>query len=210
MSLSQALDNGGERSARHADRSLASVSANVANAETPGYVRKTSVQVATATGDSASASASMPSIASSTSTSSGSCGSKARAQATPTCARNSTSRLQSGLRRARLDYALETMFNNFTTAAQTLSTSPDSASARCGVLSTAQVLAQQLNGMTADIQGLRSDAELGPHRRGVAGQRRDAADRRRSTGSSASANRRRDVPRRCSTSATATSTSSRS
>ncbi|MEA2938617.1 MAG: flagellar hook-associated protein 1, partial [Alphaproteobacteria bacterium] len=42
-----------------------------------------------------------------------------------------------------------------------LSTSPDSASARSAVMSSAQVLAQQLNSMTGDIQGLRSDAELG-------------------------------------------------
>ena len=44
---------------------------------------------------------------------------------------------------------------------QALTTSPESASARSAVLSAAQVLAQQLNGMTADIQALRSDAELG-------------------------------------------------
>ena len=44
---------------------------------------------------------------------------------------------------------------------QALSTSPDSSAARYGVLTAAQTLAQHLNGMTADIQGLRSDAELG-------------------------------------------------
>ena len=44
---------------------------------------------------------------------------------------------------------------------QALATSPDSAAARGQVLNTAQALTQQLNGMTADIQGLRSDAELG-------------------------------------------------
>jgi len=41
-----------------------------------------------------------------------------------------------------------------------LSTSPDSATARYGVLTAAQTLAQHLNGMTSDIQGMRSDAEL--------------------------------------------------
>ena len=53
------------------------------------------------------------------------------------------------------------MFNNFTSAVQSLATSPDSAAARSIVLSSAQVLTQSLNGMTADIQALRSDAEGG-------------------------------------------------
>ncbi len=53
------------------------------------------------------------------------------------------------------------MFNNFVSAAQTLSISPDSGSARYSLLTAGQTLAQHLNGMTADIQSLRSDAELG-------------------------------------------------
>src|SRR6185436_7958221 len=56
--------------------------------------------------------------------------------------------------------ALATKLNDLTGAAQTLSTSPDSSSARFGVLTAGQSLAQHLNGMTADIQGLRSQAEL--------------------------------------------------
>jgi flagellar hook-associated protein 1 FlgK len=59
------------------------------------------------------------------------------------------------------DNALETVFNSFTTALQALSTSPDSSATRYGVLTAGQTLAQHLNGMTADIQGMRSDAELG-------------------------------------------------
>ena len=65
------------------------------------------------------------------------------------------------LRRSRLASSLETVFNNFTSALQALATSPRTIRRRAGVLNSAQVLAQQLNGMTADIQGLRSDAELG-------------------------------------------------
>jgi flagellar hook-associated protein 1 FlgK len=56
---------------------------------------------------------------------------------------------------------LETVYNNFTASLQALSTSPDSTSARSAVLDAAQVVTQQLNGLTTDIQGLRSDAELG-------------------------------------------------
>src|SRR5262249_46715928 len=59
------------------------------------------------------------------------------------------------------DSTLETLYNNFTTALQSLSTSPDSDAARSAVLSSAQVLTQQLNGMTNQIQGMRGDAELG-------------------------------------------------
>src|SRR5262249_25675584 len=59
------------------------------------------------------------------------------------------------------DSALETIYNNFTSSLQSLSTSPDSVSARSVVLSSAQVLAQQLTGMSSDIQPLRTNAELG-------------------------------------------------
>src|SRR6185369_6134667 len=59
------------------------------------------------------------------------------------------------------DSTLETALNNFTTSLQSLSTSPDSTAARSSVVDAAQVLSQQLNGLTGDIQGLRTDAELG-------------------------------------------------
>ena len=60
-------------------------------------------------------------------------------------------------RRARSN----SVFTNFTNAVQTLVTSPDSAAARSVVLSGAQVLAQTLNSVTADLQSLRADAENG-------------------------------------------------
>ena len=108
------------------------------------------------------------------------------------------------------DSALETVFNNFTTSLQALSTSPDSASARSAVLSAAQVLTQQLNSMTADIQGLRSDAELGiadaVTKANEAMKR--IADINRQLGTANG--QRRHHRRRSSTSATAISTSSRS
>lgn len=56
--------------------------------------------------------------------------------------------------------ALDGILNSFTEALQTLSTSPDSATARTEVLNKAKVLAQQLNGMSGDIQSMRSEAEL--------------------------------------------------
>ena len=47
------------------------------------------------------------------------------------------------------------------TALQALSTSPDSQSARIGVVNAAQTLAQQLNATTQGIQTLRANAEAG-------------------------------------------------
>jgi flagellar hook-associated protein 1 FlgK len=59
------------------------------------------------------------------------------------------------------DSSLETSFNNFTESLQSLITSTDSAAARSVALSSAQVLAQTLNSLTTDIQALRGDAESG-------------------------------------------------
>ncbi|HET7847525.1 MAG TPA: flagellar hook-associated protein FlgK, partial [Pseudolabrys sp.] len=59
------------------------------------------------------------------------------------------------------DGSLETIFNNFTTALQALTTSPDDPSSQGAVIGAAQVLAQQLNTMTNGIQTLRGQAELG-------------------------------------------------
>ena len=61
------------------------------------------------------------------------------------CARQFYDQLQSIYGEPGSDSAIETVFNNFTTALQALSTSPDSASARSGVMSPAQALTQQLN-----------------------------------------------------------------
>jgi flagellar hook-associated protein 1 FlgK len=56
--------------------------------------------------------------------------------------------------------ALDTLFNNFTNSLQALVTSPESVSGRTQVLNEAAVLAQHLNAMSADIQALRSEAEF--------------------------------------------------
>jgi flagellar hook-associated protein 1 FlgK len=56
---------------------------------------------------------------------------------------------------------LSSVFDSFTSAVQSLVTSPDSAAAQSQVVSSAQTLAQSLNSMTSQIQSLRSDAEGG-------------------------------------------------
>jgi flagellar hook-associated protein 1 FlgK len=160
MSLSQALATA-VSGLRASQAGIAIVASNVANADTPGYVRKTAAQVTTAAGDLGvgvrvaainreldryvqrqmrveSAGASYAGL---------------RAQI--------YDRLQDIYGVPGGDSALETIYNDFTTALQGLTTSPDSASTRTAVLSAAQVLTQQLNNMSAQIQGLRGDAELG-------------------------------------------------
>jgi flagellar hook-associated protein 1 FlgK len=57
--------------------------------------------------------------------------------------------------------SFDAMFNNFTTALQSLSTGPSSYSSQSEVLSAAQSLAQNLNSMTTSVQELRTQTEAG-------------------------------------------------
>src|SRR4051794_28147969 len=160
MGLGQAL-SAAVSGLRVTQSNLALVASNIANAETPGYVRKSASQVANATGD-VTIGVRLSSISREldqylqrqvrTETSGGSYAST-RA--------DYFQRLQGVFGQPGDSNALETVFNGFTSALQSLSTSPDSTATRYGVLTAGQTLAQHLNGMTADIQGMRSDAELG-------------------------------------------------
>lgn len=159
MSLSQALSTA-ISGLRVTQSGLALVAANVANAGTPGYVRKTLNQVTTAGGDS---------------------GIGVRVTAIQ---RELDQYVQRQLRveNAGASYAdtrdqmfarlqdlygtpgsasaLTTVYDNFTSALQALSTSPDDPAARSGAIGAAQTLAQQLNQMSTGIQSLRGDAEF--------------------------------------------------
>ena len=57
--------------------------------------------------------------------------------------------------------SFDAIYNNFTTALQSLATSPSSYSTQTEVLSAAQALTQNLNSMTTSIQQLRTQAEAG-------------------------------------------------
>jgi flagellar hook-associated protein 1 FlgK len=57
--------------------------------------------------------------------------------------------------------SLDGVFNNFTSALQSLSTSPSSYSTQAAVVSSAQTFAQSLNSATASIQQLRTQSEQG-------------------------------------------------
>src|SRR3990170_5097610 len=160
MSLSQALATA-MSGLRTTQASLALVSSNVANAETPGYVRKTLNQITGVTGD---------------------FGSSVRINGVnreldvylQTQLRTETSgaayaavrsaylsNLQSVYGNPAETGTIESAFNTLTTAVQALSTSPDSQSARIGVVNAAQAMAQQLNVTTQGIQALRANAETG-------------------------------------------------
>ena len=57
--------------------------------------------------------------------------------------------------------SFDAIYNNFTTALQSLSTSPSSYSNQAAVISSAQALAQNLNSMTTSIQQLRTPGGAG-------------------------------------------------
>jgi flagellar hook-associated protein 1 len=156
MSLSQALATA--VAGLHVTQvGLSQVSNNVANAETPGYLRKTVSLSAMATGgvkvDGINRQLDQYIQRQLRVESSGAGYADLRAQF--------YSRLQSIYGEPGADATLETSYNDFTTALQALSTSPDSSAARDAVLNAAQALTQELHGTTSDIQALRSDAEQG-------------------------------------------------
>lgn len=160
MSLSQALIS--SIAGLNATQSnLALVSANVANAGTPGYVRKTPNQVATAANGTAVGVRTV-SVQRELDTyvqrqlrteNSGAGYATIRAQF--------YDQLQSIYGQPGSSTALDTVFNNFTSSLQTLSSSPDDSSAQAAVIGTAKLLTEQLNAMTNGIQSLRNAAELG-------------------------------------------------
>ena len=160
MSLGQALATA-MSGLRVTQASLALVSSNVANAESPGYVRKTLNQITGVTGDFGS-SVRINGV------------NRELDQYLQTQIRTEMSgasyadirstylaNLQSVYGNPDSAGTIEDAFNKLTTAVQGLSTSPDSASARIGVVNAAQALAQQLNATTQGIQNLRANAETG-------------------------------------------------
>ncbi len=136
------------------------VSGNIANSETPGYTRKTLGQFETAIG-----------------------GQIIGVRRTEV-GRELDALLQRQIRSegassgyfdvrkdylARLDQslgipgganALDTLYNNFTTALQALTTSPDSPSVRTNVINEASFFASRLNTLSGDIQAMRTEAEV--------------------------------------------------
>ncbi len=160
MSLGQALATA-MSGLRVTQASLALVSSNVANAESPGYVRKTLNQITGVTGDFGSSvringvNRELDQYLQTQIRTEMSGASYADVRSTY------LANLQSVYGNPDSAGTIEDAFNKLTTAVQGLSTSPDSASARIGVVNAAQALAQQLNATTQGIQNLRANAETG-------------------------------------------------
>lgn len=159
MSLSQAI-SAAISGLRANQSALALVGANVANADTPGYVRKTATQVSTA-GNNTGIGVRIAQVQRELDyyvqrqlrvESSGAAYATARA--------SFYDRLQTVYGTPGADSTLEAVYNKLTSALQALTTSPDDTATRGSVISAAQLLTQQLNQMSDSIVAMRSDAEL--------------------------------------------------
>jgi flagellar hook-associated protein 1 FlgK len=159
MGLSQALGIA-TQGMRATQAGLALVAGNVANADTPGYVRKTIRSESTA--GNGSIGVTIRGVARELDSylqrqlrieTSGGSYSSLKSQF--------YQRLQDSYGAPGSESSLETLFNKFTSSVQALTASPSDYSARAAVLGTAQGLAQQINGTSEQIQSLRADAELG-------------------------------------------------
>ena len=141
--------------------SLGVVAGNVANAQTPGYIAQSVGQEATLSGD-AGEGVRVTSINRVLDTflqqqlrteSAGGAYADLRA--------SFYQQLQQIYGQPGSDTSLDAVFNSFTSAVQSLSTSPSSFTAQNQTISAAQNLAQQLNDATDRIQALRSEADQG-------------------------------------------------
>ena len=160
MSLSQALNT--SLSGLHATQAgLSLIASNVANAQTPGYVRKSLLLTTEGAGNTAS----FVQVAGVQRELDQYVQRQLRVETAGAGFANLRAsflqQLQQIYGQPGSESAFETVYSNFTSAVQSLETSPESPAARSLALSSAQVLAQNLNNMTTNIQALRSDAESG-------------------------------------------------
>lgn len=160
MSLTQALVSA-ISGLKATQSSLALVSANVANAGTAGYVRKTATQVAVA-GNGTGIGVRISDIQREFDSYVLSQLRVENAGASYATTRsNILNQLQTVYGDPGSESSLETVYNNFTNALQALSSSPDDAAARNQVLDAGDLLTQLLHQMSGSIQSLRGNAELG-------------------------------------------------
>jgi len=161
MGLSQAL-SAALSGVNATQQGLSVIAGNVANANTPGYVDESVNQVeSTATGlngtsvDVTGINRNLNTLLQSQLWTESSGGSYADTTA------NLYQQLQQIYGTPGSSTSFDTIFNNFTTALQSLSTSPSSYSAQAAAVSSAQAVAQNLNSMTASVQQMRTQAEQG-------------------------------------------------
>ena len=159
MSLTQAL-NTAMAGLQTTQAGLSIVAGNVANVNTPDYVRKTLEQVETSSGNAigvrvAAINRQLDELLQT----------QLRMETSGGAYADGLSKLYEQLQDVYgtpgSSIGLDALFNNLTTALQGLLASPSSVSARTTAINAAQVITQQLNTMSAGIQTLRSAAEHG-------------------------------------------------
>jgi flagellar hook-associated protein 1 len=160
MSLTQALSSA-VSGLKANQAGLSIVAGNVANAETPGYVRKGTTLVTTAAGEFGSG-VRVAGVNRELDTyvqrqlrveTSGMAYADLRAQFYHS--------LQSLYGDPGSASSLETIFNDFTRSLQSLANGPESPATRTAVVNAAGLLTDRLNAMTGQVQELRGEAELG-------------------------------------------------
>ena len=140
---------------------LSVVAGNVANAQTPGYVAQSVSQVALTSGDAGDSvrvtgiNRLLDTFVQQQLRTETSGGAYADLNA------SFYQQLQQVYGQPGSNTTLDATFNNFTSAVQALSTSPNSPTVQSQTIGTAQALAAQLNSATASIQALRSQADQG-------------------------------------------------
>jgi flagellar hook-associated protein 1 FlgK len=140
---------------------LSVVAGNVANSQTAGYVARSVTQIETPSGDGssgvrvASINRLLDTFVQQQLWTESAGGGYANLNA------NFYQQLQQVYGQPGSSTTLDSVFNNFTSAVQGLSTSPNSVAAQNQTISTAQALAQQLNNATTSIQTLRGQADQG-------------------------------------------------
>ena len=159
MSLTQAL-NAATAGLNVTQQSLSVTAGNIANAQTPGYIRKTLEQQESASGSS---------ISVVTGAINRQINALVQSQLqTQTSGASYATTLSGMYQQLQNVYGapgsasgLDTLFNSFTTALQSLQSNPSSSTAQSSAINAAQVLAQQLNQASNGIQALRESAEQG-------------------------------------------------
>ena len=161
MGLSQAL-SAAVAGVNATQQSLSVIAGNVANANTPGYVDESVNQIATST-------AGQPGVSVDTTGINRKLNTLLQSQLwTETSGGSYADTTSSLYQQLQQIYgtpgsssSFDGILDNFTTALQSLSTSPSSYSAQAAAVSSAQAVAQNLNSMTTSIQQIRTQAEQG-------------------------------------------------
>jgi len=161
MGLSQAL-SAAVAGVNVTQQSLSVIAGNVANANTPGYVDESVNQIATST-------AGQPGVSVDTTGINRNLNTLLQSQLWTETSGGSyadtTAQLYQQLQQIYgspgSSSSFSAIYNNFTTALQSLSSNPGSYSAQTQVVGAAQAVTQNLNSMTGTVQELRTQAEQG-------------------------------------------------